>query len=238
MSSPPLDAAVFDVDGVVTRTASVHLAAWRRVFDELLDGVASGVDPEMRLVIRHEPLIIKLFHTGPIGGQRPAAVEGDAPQHGLEGRVKPDDGAVPEHQLAIRGVGERAAAGGDHHAAFRQQPDERFALAGAEIRLALVAKDGRDVVALGALDARVDILDLPVEALAERAGDARLAGAHEPHEVDLVGFHARDSLRWRRASRSRSSKKLGYDTATASAPSIVVGPVAPSAAIANAMASR
>lgn len=35
-----LDAAVFDVDGVVTQTATVHEAAWRRVFDELLEARA------------------------------------------------------------------------------------------------------------------------------------------------------------------------------------------------------
>lgn len=31
-----LDAAIFDLDGVVTRTASVHAASWKRLFDEYL----------------------------------------------------------------------------------------------------------------------------------------------------------------------------------------------------------
>src|SRR3546814_12182905 len=30
------DAAVFDLDGVVTRTARVHAASWKRLFDEYL----------------------------------------------------------------------------------------------------------------------------------------------------------------------------------------------------------
>lgn len=30
------DAAVFDMDGVITRTATVHLSAWKRIFDEYL----------------------------------------------------------------------------------------------------------------------------------------------------------------------------------------------------------
>ena len=32
--------------------------------------------------------------------------------------------------------------------------------------------------------------DAPVEAPGQRAGHRRLAGPHEPDEVDLVGFHA------------------------------------------------
>jgi alpha,alpha-trehalase len=32
----PVDGAIFDVDGVVTRTETVHEAAWRTVFDEVL----------------------------------------------------------------------------------------------------------------------------------------------------------------------------------------------------------
>lgn len=36
LSSGNLDAVIFDMDGVVTRTASVHAAAWKRLFDDLL----------------------------------------------------------------------------------------------------------------------------------------------------------------------------------------------------------
>ena len=31
-----LEAVIFDVDGVVTRTASVHAAAWKAMFDSFL----------------------------------------------------------------------------------------------------------------------------------------------------------------------------------------------------------
>ena len=43
---PPgaVDAIVFDLDGVVTDTASVHAAAWKRLFDELLQA-RSGDEP-------------------------------------------------------------------------------------------------------------------------------------------------------------------------------------------------
>jgi len=37
---PPFDAVVFDLDGVVTLTASVHAAAWKQLFDAVLEGRA------------------------------------------------------------------------------------------------------------------------------------------------------------------------------------------------------
>ena len=41
-----VDAVIFDMDGVVTDTARVHLAAWTRLFDEVLAGLgASGARP-------------------------------------------------------------------------------------------------------------------------------------------------------------------------------------------------
>lgn len=41
-----VDAVIFDMDGVVTDTARVHLAAWTRLFDETLAGLgASGARP-------------------------------------------------------------------------------------------------------------------------------------------------------------------------------------------------
>ena len=32
------DAVIFDLDGVVTDTASIHAAAWKAMFDEFLSG--------------------------------------------------------------------------------------------------------------------------------------------------------------------------------------------------------
>jgi transglutaminase-like putative cysteine protease len=37
LSSRDYDAVLFDLDGVLTRTASVHAAAWKRLFDEFLE---------------------------------------------------------------------------------------------------------------------------------------------------------------------------------------------------------
>lgn len=37
-----LDAAIFDMDGVVTRTATVHATAWKKLFDDFLAGYGTG----------------------------------------------------------------------------------------------------------------------------------------------------------------------------------------------------
>lgn len=40
MGSPSFEAAIFDLDGVLTQTASAHAAAWKQTFDEYLGGRA------------------------------------------------------------------------------------------------------------------------------------------------------------------------------------------------------
>ena len=37
LSPRDYDAVLFDLDGVLTRTASVHAAAWKKLFDEFLE---------------------------------------------------------------------------------------------------------------------------------------------------------------------------------------------------------
>ena len=91
-------------------------------------------------------------------------------------------------------------------------------------------EDRGDAAAFARLNPLVDVLSSPPDPLAQRRRNRGLASAHEPHEVELVGPHAR--------SDSSTEKNSGYDTAAAPAPWMVVGPVAPSAAIANAIARR
>jgi beta-phosphoglucomutase-like phosphatase (HAD superfamily) len=45
---PPYDAVIFDMDGVVTDTASVHAAAWKRLFDEVLSDPRPAVNEPVR----------------------------------------------------------------------------------------------------------------------------------------------------------------------------------------------
>jgi alpha,alpha-trehalase len=42
------DAAAFDLDGVITRTATVHAAAWKRLFDKFLEGRAARTGDAFR----------------------------------------------------------------------------------------------------------------------------------------------------------------------------------------------
>jgi trehalose 6-phosphate phosphatase len=44
ISKSDFDAVIFDLDGVVTRTATVHAAAWKRLFDEYLEERAARED--------------------------------------------------------------------------------------------------------------------------------------------------------------------------------------------------
>jgi len=58
------DAVLFDLDGVLTRTASVHAAAWKNVFDGFLEGraaatgepfVAFDIDADYRRYVDGKP---------------------------------------------------------------------------------------------------------------------------------------------------------------------------------------
>jgi alpha,alpha-trehalase len=55
-----LDGAIFDMDGVITRTAETHAAAWKQLFDEFLVGTALGtplfdIDRDYRLYVDGKP---------------------------------------------------------------------------------------------------------------------------------------------------------------------------------------
>ncbi len=41
----PIEAVVFDTDGVITRTAQVHEASWKRLFDDFLQARAPATEP-------------------------------------------------------------------------------------------------------------------------------------------------------------------------------------------------
>ena len=54
-----------------------------------------------------------------------------------------------------------------------------------------LGEDLRDAPPLAPFDAVIDVLDAPADAPAERARHAGLAGAHESHQIQLIGLHAR-----------------------------------------------
>jgi beta-phosphoglucomutase-like phosphatase (HAD superfamily) len=48
MSKHNFDAVIFDLDGVITHTASVHSAAWKQMFDEFLQAYAAKTGEPFR----------------------------------------------------------------------------------------------------------------------------------------------------------------------------------------------
>ena len=48
ISPDQYDGVIFDMDGVITDTASVHAAAWRRMFDEFLGSRTAGPHEDIR----------------------------------------------------------------------------------------------------------------------------------------------------------------------------------------------
>ena len=44
LSPRDYDAALFDLDGVLTQTARIHAVAWKRLFDEFLAALAATGD--------------------------------------------------------------------------------------------------------------------------------------------------------------------------------------------------
>jgi alpha,alpha-trehalose phosphorylase len=61
---PRHDAVLFDLDGVLTATASVHAAAWKRAFDEFLsDWTRCGLGP-------HAPFSVERDYVAHVDGKR------------------------------------------------------------------------------------------------------------------------------------------------------------------------
>jgi hypothetical protein len=60
-----------------------------------------------------------------------------------------------------------------------------------EVGLAVLGKDRGDRAPFPGFDAIVNVLHAPAEPAAQGTRDGRLAGAHEPDKINLVGVHAR-----------------------------------------------
>lgn len=94
------DAAIFDMDGVVTQTATVHAAAWKRLFDEYLaERVARGETP-------FEPFDIERDYLRYVDGRpRYDGVEAFLASRGISlPRGEPAD---PPDRETISGLGNR-----------------------------------------------------------------------------------------------------------------------------------
>lgn len=92
------DAVIFDLDGVVTRTATLHARAWKRIFDEFLERQAGGTG--------YQPFEIETDYPRYVDGKpRYDGVRSFLASRGIglsEG--KPDD---PPDRVTVQGLGNR-----------------------------------------------------------------------------------------------------------------------------------
>lgn len=168
----PVDAVVLDTDGVITRTADVHAAAWARCFDEVL---AQVLGPGQR------PFSVEDYLAHVDGRPRSDGVREFL---GSRGVVLPPGGPDdPPGALTVHAVGERKNAAFRRHladdgvAAFDSTVDLVRRLRAAGVGVAAVSASENQSVVLraagldGAFDVTVDGLE------ARRLG---LAGKPDP----------------------------------------------------------
>ena len=102
---------------------------------------ARGGHLQVREPIGLEPLRVQPLEIGARRGERPAAVERNARDQLDERHVEPDRVAIHENQAARVGVGERAAACGNHGVPDRLEHAKQIALGLAKERFALPRED-------------------------------------------------------------------------------------------------
>ena len=95
----PFDVVVFDLDGVVTDTASVHEAAWRDLFNEVL------LDPRVPLTARREPFSPDDYRSYLDGKQRKDGVEAFLDSRGI--RLPVGGASDPAGHWSVHGLAER-----------------------------------------------------------------------------------------------------------------------------------
>jgi len=176
-AAPPQDAVIFDMDGVVTDTAAVHAAAWKRLFDPVLADDRSG---------------------GRSAPQRPFDLDSDYRRY-VDGRAREDGVAA---FLAARGIDVPLGTAGDPAGSWTVQGlgasknaiylellaehgvrvfsgtvDLLRRLRAGGVRVALVTASRNDQALLAAADL-VGVFDVVVDG--ERAAQLGLAGKPDP----------------------------------------------------------
>jgi alpha,alpha-trehalose phosphorylase len=157
-SAPPFDAVLFDLDGVVTRTASVHAAAWKVLFDEFL---------QQRAREREEPFV-------PFDTERDylAYVDGKPRHDGVRSFLASRGITLPEGEeddppgaSTIYGLGRRKDAlfkaqlkrGGVEVFEPALALIRRLRAAGRKTAVVTSSRNGREVLRAAALDDTFDV---------------------------------------------------------------------------------
>ncbi len=173
------DAFLFDLDGVITRTATVHAAAWQRLFDEYLAEIAAGTDATVR---RFDP--VDDYRTYVDGRRRYDGVEAFLTARGLTlPHGSPDD---PPSARTVCGLGNRKDR--YFHDALRERGVQAYddtvevvtAVRGWGGRLAVVSASENCAAILDAAGLR-------------DAFDALVTGI-DAHRLDLAGKPAPDTF--------------------------------------------
>lgn len=154
-----LDAVLFDLDGVLTDTASLHEAAWAETFAELFDGIAARpgreppapfTDDDYRHLVDGEPRIDGVRHV--LADRRITLPEG-----------RPSDGPGTQSAWAV------AARQDDRFSALLAQRGPqvfhsapvllgRLGAAGVLVAVVSASRHGHDVLAQAGLDVLVDVV--------------------------------------------------------------------------------
>jgi beta-phosphoglucomutase-like phosphatase (HAD superfamily) len=191
------DAVLFDLDGVVTRTASLHAAAWAELFDDFLRArAASGGEP---------------FHAFDPQADYLAYVDGKPRHEGVRSFLAarsielPEGGASDDPQaLTVHGLARRKDALFQHR--LRRDGVEVFASTveliralrdrGVKTGVVTSSRNGREVLAAAGIedlfDARVDGLDAEALGLKGKPDpDPFLACARQLGSLLVIGWHGR-----------------------------------------------
>ena len=136
----------------------------------------------------------EVFHLHPFGGERTAAIAGNARDQLFEGDVEPHRHAVHVDGGPVFRVHERAAAGGDDDVAKGEQQAQDVAFGGSKIGLAVLREDIGDRATLARLDQFVDVLGPPLQSCREGSCDGTFPSRHEAHQIDFVHLCNRRGL--------------------------------------------
>lgn len=181
---PDIDVCLFDLDGVLTRTATLHAAAWRQMFDEALARLtATGAPGDLR------PFDVEADYLAFVDGRR----RRDGVRSFLESRgiALPDDGPgdLTVESLAVRKDAlfrDRLATDGVDVIADSVAFVRRLATVGVRSAVVSSSANARAVLAAGGL---TGLFELVVDGVVAARHD--LAGKPAPdtfvHAAGLMG---------------------------------------------------
>lgn len=177
ISSQEFDAVIFDMDGVVTRTAHVHAAAWKKMFDNYLAEQAE------RSGEHYEPFSVEQDYTRYVDGKpRYDGVRDFLKSRGIElPEGQQDDG--PEKET-VRGLGNRK------NSYFQQQLQEKGAQS-YDSTVALIEKLKHAGIKTAIISASKNARQVLQSAGVEELFDARVDGV-DAEELGIPGKPAPD----------------------------------------------